>query len=136
MEYKYNERDMRDMTPKKVYVTWDDVEDFISELTSFILQKTDEGKSFSGVYGPARGGVLFAVILSNRLGLSYLGAPQKDCLVVDDIVDTGATAEAWKAKGYTIASMYYSDTSTVTPDFWWKKKEGKWVIFPWEAQIH
>lgn len=118
------------MTVQKEYVTWSDVEDFITYLKSKL-----KDTQFSGVYGPARGGVVFATIISNRWGLPYLGAPQVNCLVVDDIVDSGNTALTWKEKGYTIASMYYNKNSKVQPDIYWKLKNDKWVVYPWEEQI-
>ncbi len=122
-----NLRDEKDITVVKEYVTWTDVDVFINSLDTFIQQNT-----FNGVYGPARGGLLFAVMISHKYNLPFLGAPQKGCLVVDDIIDTGKTAEAWKDKGYTIASMYYKKNNLVEPDFWVKEKTDKWIVFPWE----
>lgn len=125
--FSINERDKREITIEKEIVTWQDVENFIKYLES----KCDI-KSFTGVYGPARGGVIFATIISNRYGLPYLGAPQQGCLVVDDIVDGGDTALAWNRKGYTIATMYYNKNAKVEPDIWWKEKNDKWIKFAWE----
>ena len=122
-----NERDERDITVVKEYVTWIDVDHFINSLDEFI--KTNK---FNGVYGPARGGLLFAVMISHKYKLPFLGAPQKGCLVIDDIVDTGKTAEAWKDKGYKIASMYYKINPLVEPDFWMYEKKDNWISFPWE----
>ena len=123
-----NKRDERDDTVIKQYVTWEDVENFISWLS----HRTNNFKDYNGVYGPARGGLIFAVIISNRYNIPFLGAPQVGCLCVDDICDTGDTALAWKNKGYTIATMFYKDSSKVKPDFWQHNKEDKWIVFPWE----
>ena len=90
--------------------------------------------NFNGVYGPARGGLIFSVIISERYNLPFLGAPQKDCIVVDDIVDSGDTALSWKDKGYYVATMYYKDRAKVTPDFYYFEKEDKWIVFPWESK--
>ncbi len=122
-----NERDKRDKTVEKEFVTWDNLEQFISALS-----KNMDLTQFTGVYGPARGGVVFATIISNRYGLPYLGAPQIGCLCVDDICDSGSTALAWKEKGYTIATMYYKQGAKVEPDYWWKEKQDKWICYPWE----
>ena len=122
-----NERDKKDTTPEKVYVTWEDVNEFITLLSSHMNMK-----SFTGVYGPARGGLVFAVMISHRYNLPFLGAPQAGCLCVDDICDTGDTALAWKDKGYTIATMYYKKGSKVTPDYWMFEKKDKWIVFPFE----
>ena len=123
-----NERDVREQTVEKVYVTWLQVEQFID----YLANKTNNFQNFTGVYGPARGGLVFAVIISNRYNIPFLGAPQIGCLCVDDICDSGDTALAWRNKGYTIATMFYSQKSKVIPDFWMLEKEDKWIVFPFE----
>ena len=123
-----NLRDEREVTVIKEYVTWKDVEDYLDA----IVQHYKDLKQFTGVYGPARGGVIFAAIISNRFDLPYLGAPQVGCLIVDDICDSGNTALCWKNKGYTFTSMYYKQGALVTPDFYMKEKDDKWIVFPWE----
>lgn len=124
----YNLRDERDITIIKEYVTWDDIEEFIKILA----KDTNNFKGFNGVYGPARGGLIYAVIISNRYNIPFLGAPQKGCLCIDDICDTGDTALAWRNKGYTIATHYYKEGAKVEPDYWYKEKENKWIVFPIE----
>ena len=123
-----NDRDVRDITPTKIFVTWQEVETFITWLE----KQTNKFEGFTGVYGPARGGLVFAVIISNRYNLPFLGAPQVGCLCVDDICDTGDTALAWKNKGYTIATMFYKKNDKVQPDFWQIEKKDNWIVFPWE----
>ena len=126
----YNLRDEKDITPIKEFVTWKDVEQFIQ----FLADNTHNFKDFNGVYSPARGGLIYAVIISNRYNVPFLGAPQKGCLCVDDICDTGDTALAWKNKGYIIATHYYKQGSKVRPNFYQKYKDDKWIVFPWENQ--
>lgn len=123
-----NLRDERDMTPEKVYVQWFQVENFVSWLS----EQTDGFRNINGVYAPARGGLVFGVIISNRYNVPFLAAPQVGCICVDDICDSGDTALAWREKGYKIATMYYKKGSKVTPDFWMFEKENKWIVFPWE----
>lgn len=123
-----NLRDEAEMTDIKEYVTWNDVEDFISQLA----EDTNNFEKFNGVYGPARGGLVFATIISNRYNLPYLGAPQVGCLIIDDICDSGNTALCWKNKGYDIATMYYKQGALVEPNYWYKEKGNKWIVFSWE----
>ena len=125
-----NLRDERDMTIIKEHVTWNDVEEFVK----WLAEKTNNFEGSTGVYGPARGGVTYAAIISNRYNLPYLGAPTVGCLCVDDICDTGDTALAWRRKGYKIATHYYKKDALVEPDFWLKTKDDKWIVFPWEKQ--
>lgn len=124
-----NLRDQKDKTLIKEYVSWKDIETFIK----WLADKTNNFKGFTGVFGPARGGVIYATIISNRYNLPYLGAPSLGCICVDDICDSGDTALAWNQKGYTIATHYYNKNSKIEPDFWFKEKTN-WVCYPWEKQ--
>ena len=63
-----NLRDERDMTVVKEHVTWNDVEDFVK----WLADKTNNFEGFTGVYGPARGGVTYAAIISNKSPLIAL----------------------------------------------------------------
>ena len=125
-----NLRDEREMTVVKEYVTWKDIEEFIDRLA----EDTNNFEGYTGVYGPARGGVVYATIISNRYDLPYLGAPTVGCLCVDDICDSGDTALAWKQKGYKIATHYYKENDKIEPDYWLRNKDDKWIVFPWEKQ--
>ena len=106
---------------------WKDVEDFINRLSEEIPKDT------KGVYGIPRGGLCIAVMLSYKLNIPLLQAPCKDCVVIDDIADTGETLYHYKKKGYYIATMYYHKQSKIVPDFWFKEKTNKWIVFPWEV---
>ena len=123
-----NLRDKRDKTIIKEYVTWRDIEEFIS----YLAQVTNNFAQFNGIYGPARGGLIYAIIISNRYNIPFLGAPQIGCLCIDDICDTGDTACAWKNKGYKIATHYYKRGAKIQPDYWFKEKGDKWIVFPIE----
>lgn len=129
MNASTNLRDEKEQTITKVNVTWQDVEDFIE----YIADKTNNFENYNGVYGPARGGLIFAVIISNRYGLPFLGAPQKECIIVDDIVDSGKTAMCWLEKGYDIITMYYKENElNIKPNYWYRQKFDEWILFPWE----
>lgn len=88
--------------------------------------------SFSGVYGVPRGGLPLAVALSHRLAIPLLPDPQPDCLIVDDICETGTTLAPFQSiPGATIwtwvnklpRSPYFYSYATTTDD---------WILFPWE----
>ena len=113
---------------KEANVTWQEVDDFISKAS-------ERFPSVSGVYGPPRGGLVFAVMLSHALSVPLLMAPTKGCLIVDDIVDTGKTLEKYSnSDGYVIASMFYHKQASFEPDFWVYEKTDQWIKFPWEVK--
>lgn len=107
-------------------VSWSDVDNFVGKVTNYA-----KGKKFSGVYGPARGGLPLAVMLSHSLGIPLLMAPAKGCFIVDDIADTGKTLERYSGK-FFIVTMYYHEQCSFIPDFWGYKKTDDWIVFPWE----
>lgn len=115
----------------KVYVRWEHVHEFVDEVA-----KEYEDVNFTGVYGPPRGGLIFAVMLSHKLAIPMLMAPADGCLIVDDIADTGSTLKKYRDDlntNYTIATMYYHQQSLVIPDFWLYEKTDSWIVYPWEG---
>ena len=98
---------------KKYYVSWDDVDSFVN---IFVDKVKAEGKKFTGVYGLPRGGLVFAVMISNRLNIPMLMAPADGCLIVDDIADSGKslhhfTENDTQFNKYSLATMFYHQRS-------------------------
>lgn len=117
----------------KVYVSWEQVEEFVKHIKSI-------RKTFTGVYGLPRGGLVLAVLLSHALNIPMLMSPTAGCLIVDDICDTGESllhyvknSSGDKVQDYTIATMYYKVNELgVVPDIYSYIKTNEWVVFPWE----
>lgn len=121
------------MENNKVYVTWEDVTNYVDQVASNIKFKP------SGVYGIPRGGLILAVLLSHKLDIPLLMAPAKDCIVIDDIADSGRTLLHYTENDtqfnrYFITTMYYHERSQVKPDFYLNLKNDKWIVFPWEVE--
>lgn len=118
----------------KRYVSWKDMEDFLST----VVEKYKD-KKLTGVCGLPRGGLIFAVVLSNRLNIPMLYAPVKGCLIVDDICDSGESLlhyyknTSGKKLDYEIVTMFYKENKLgVKPDYWFMEKGDDWIVFPWE----
>jgi len=95
---------------------------------------TSHGIGFkpTSIFGIPRGGLIIAVKLSHLLGVPLtLIQPLKDnnCLVVDDVADTGATLE--KFKNYKTATLHYKPWSSVKPTYY-VEETTDWIIYPWE----
>lgn len=115
-------------------VTWELVDQFVRKVSDIAAHR-----HFTGVYGPARGGLPLAVWISHRANLPLLSAPSKGCLIVDDIADSGETLKKYSGlsirqenERYFIATMFYKHTCCFEPDLWLFEKTYDWVIFPWE----
>ena len=124
----------------KVYVTWDAVEEFVSDVESFIR---NNHPNCPGVYGLPRGGLIFGVMLSHRLSIPLLMSPTDGCLIVDDICDSGESLVHYVKNssgpdkhGYITATMYFKDNRLgVIPDFYSRIKHDDWIIYPFEATL-
>ena len=116
-------------------VTWEMVDEFIEDLAQRVVEAD---WTPSGVYGLPRGGLVLAVMLSYRLRIPLLMAPTRDCIIIDDIADTGRslmhyTRNETQPNRYFIATMFFCERSLVVPETWkYNKKESDWIVFPWE----
>ena len=116
----------------KRYISWEEVETLINILHDNILES---GEKFEYVKGLPRGGLIPAVILSHKLGISYasneLTLYQRNVLVVDDICDSGKTL---KSINHSTAVLHYKPhTSIIEPTFYACKFEcDDWIVYPWE----
>ena len=120
---------------KKYFVTWQEIEKF----TLDVVERYKDTK-ITGVYGVPRGGLILATLLSYKMDIPMLLAPCKDCIIIDDISDTGETllhydrntANGGVSNRYHIVTMYYREGSLVKPEFFKYLKTDKWIVYPWE----
>lgn len=130
------------MIEKKIFYTWNE---FFDDIYLAIIPALKPLKNrFSGVWGQPRGGLIIAVILSHHLELPLITWPRivmkilalfgigKRILIADDIADTGKTL--WLFRKHAIVTCFFHRQSKITPVIWIReKKNGQWIIFPWET---
>lgn len=71
----------------------------------------------------------------------FLHIAGKKVLLIDDLVDSGATMESaiywlnrWEPESITTAVVFKKDCSKFTPDYWVEEiPGGQWITFPWEG---
>lgn len=102
------------------------------DVAVWILATQARRHGHSGVYGFPRGGLCLAVALSHRLRIPLLSEPQPDCMVVDDVYETGRTLEGAR---HVEGSMSYAWVSK-SPPTWFEAalqaRPDEWIVFPWE----
>lgn len=121
----------------KVKVTWEQVEIFLNKIERIALKR-----NIKAVYGLPRGGLVLAVMISHRLNIPLLLAPTADCLIVDDICDSGESLMHYyknssgnEERKNIICTMYYKENDLgIIPDCWVYEKENEWIVFPWERE--
>jgi len=150
------------MAVKIVYLPWSKALELCYRLASLIL---DEGREYDSIIAVSRGGLIPARIVSNVLGIDdfivlrsklwSIGGrihdePQvsmhervnvdgKRVLVVDEVVDTGATLtkitrllKGLGAVSVETAVLHYKSTSSLKPDYYAERiDEWVWVFYPW-----
>lgn len=120
---------------EQIHVTWDDVEEFVKDTIAFY-----KDTHITGIYGIPRGGIILASILSYKMGVPMLMAPCKECIIIDDIADSGETllhyakntSGGGKSHNYHIVTMFYKEGSLVKPEFFMWEKTDHWIVYPWE----
>ena len=70
------------------------------------------------------------------MNIPFLQGMRPDCLVVDDVYETGKTLNKVLAVPNTTTFVWYSK---VQPQ-WWNAIEithpNEWLVFPWENNMH
>lgn len=120
----------------KKFVSWKEVEDYINNVAKFY-----NNFEITGVYGIPRGGLILAVMLSHKMNIPLLQAPYDNCIIIDDISDSGesllhyANNSSGNSKlNYHITTMYFKKGSLVKPEYYLFEKENKWIVYPWEVK--
>lgn len=118
-----------------VRVSWDEVGFYLNSIAEQI-----DPHDYVGVYGIPRGGSVLAAWLSHKLYLPLLTVPEKRCLVIDDICDSGETLSSCLRQLESLGdNSSWITTMFCTPrilsgklDYYFKAKGDNWIVFPWE----
>lgn len=122
----------------KLYLTWEDIENQISNLAEQISRSREK---IVAIYGLPRGGLIPAVLLSHKMGIKYVNEwplvkhlyHYDNVLIVDDICDSGKTL-----KGYVdhpTATLHYKPSAQTRPTFYSNiADEDVWIVYPWENE--
>nr|CAI9751006.1 phosphoribosyl transferase [Caudoviricetes sp.] len=128
----------------KKYVKWFEVKQYIDNLVERL--KNDEYfhlEECPGIFTFPRGGFILATLLSYKLDLPILSNPVKNCIIIDDIIDTGITMKKYSDlvndKNYFITAMFMKDNQLEEEaeyqcfaDYFEFVKKDEWIVYPWE----
>ena len=125
---------------EKVFMSWKWVDDQIDELA-----KRLKDKKLRYISGIPRGGLIPAIMLSHKLGVTYipfdeakkfgrhdLSFKNEEILLVDDICDSGVTMKDY-APRFITATLCLRYVSETIPEYYGEKiEDDRWLVFPWE----
>ena len=134
-------------------VSWEEYDRLLSKLALKIrnnaLKSTNNsiGKYSRFLYGIPRGGLIVATCLTHLdeclslfvSDVSRVADPNFPLVIVDDIVDSGKTAEEYKniiQIKVEVAALFYREGASFEPDFYAEKLDSDvWIKFPWERSV-
>ncbi len=126
-------RDGQELLP----ISWNNLQFITDELIKTIERKQIK---FNSVYPIPRGGLMVALMLSHKFDVPLLMREDdicKDCLICDDIVDSGKTLEYYRRKfpKNNVATLHVRSTASSKPDVWaFEIMNTSWVHYPWEKR--
>jgi xanthine phosphoribosyltransferase len=140
-------------TPPLYHLTWDEFHRDTRALAARLVERP-----WRGVVGIARGGLIPAAIIARELDVRLIdslciasydhtrqGEPQilkgvdgdgEGLLVVDDLVDTGVTAQLAKVllPRATLVAVYAKPRGMPKADLWGREfSQDTWIHFPWDV---
>ena len=127
---------------EKVFMSWKWVDDQIEELAERL-----KDKKLRYISGIPRGGLIPAIMLSHKLGVTYIPFDEakkygrhdirfknEDILLVDDICDSGVTMKDY-APRFITATLCLRYISETIPEYYGEKiEDDRWLVFPWERE--
>jgi hypoxanthine phosphoribosyltransferase len=109
-------------------LTWADFDEAVAKLARRISRTSSRH-----LYGVPRGGLCLAVALSHATGIPLAIEPGPNCVIVDDIADTGTTLRqfegqklVWVFRPRSLVNVRAALRLTLDDD--------RWVLFPWEKE--
>ena len=97
-----------------INLTWEEIDRLVDGLASRLPPE-------SRCWGVPRGGSVVAALLRSNHGVSITADWTEATIAVDDIIDSGRTAEqVWKKQGLKVEPLLVKDNTD-------------WIVFPWEG---
>jgi xanthine phosphoribosyltransferase len=137
-------------------VSWDQLH---RDTKALSWRLHDLGKSWKGVVAVTRGGLVPAAVIARELGIHYIDTvcitsykfkkqgemnilkkiddSGEDLLIIDDLVDTGATAKVVKnmLPNAYFATVYAKPAGKPLVDLYVTEvSQDTWILFPWDSE--
>lgn len=97
-----------------INLTWDEIDELVRGLAARL-------PADSCCWGVPRGGSVVAAMLRSNHGISITADWTEATMAVDDIIDSGRTAQyVWNRHGLKVEALIVKETTD-------------WIVFPWEG---
>jgi xanthine phosphoribosyltransferase len=137
-------------------VSWDQLH---RDTKALSWRLHDLGKRWKGIVAVTRGGLVPAAVIARELGIHYIDTVSitsykfkeqgemnilkkiddsgEDLLIIDDLVDTGATAKVVKnmLPNAYFATVYAKPAGKPLVDLYVTEvSQDTWILFPWDSE--
>ena len=92
------------------------------------LSKQIDKNRYKSIYGIPTGGLIPAFVISKKLGLPFVDMPNKNTLVVDDLIDSGRTLEGFSND----CAVLYRKSYSPETNYCLREVKG-WIDLPHET---
>lgn len=115
----------------KKFVPWHYMEPFFEQIRGYLKET---GKKPQAVFGPPRGGIIYAKALSDYLAIPWSAELENNMIYAEDIFNTGKTAEkiADFENVISVAMAYRAGKCSVKPDVVFMDAEDYLMVHPHE----
>lgn len=98
-----------------------------------VLANSIDSKKYTSIYAIPRGGIYVGIALSTRLSLPLVDLVNihKSTLIVDDLVDSGATRKRYMYNDFACIHIKKHTPKELIPNYYVKIKDG-WIEYFWE----
>lgn len=90
-------------------------------------------KQYTGIYPILRGGAPVALGISKHTGLKIIQEPIQDCLIVDDIIDSGATISRYEGFDSAVLHIRPNLARELYPTYYARVSD-QWIHYWWEGE--
>ena len=118
------------MTDKTIKISYEQFYQDVDTLATLIKGATKSWEGYDSIFAIPRGGVPVAILLGAKLGLPIVDEIKPNSLVVDDLVDSGKTLEAYP--NHNKAVLYAKPHSPTDKITYMVNVLDGWLEFPWE----
>lgn len=111
---------------------WNEVATGAARLANRWSKRIESGE-ITSVFGVPRGGVPVALLVRETAALPIVEYPSLHTLIVDDLIDSGATAARWFERGLAYFDALYRKPHSPTEFAPYAEQVDRWLVFPWES---
>jgi GTP cyclohydrolase I len=97
----------------------------LAETTAALIAEEHTGPRPLQVYAVPRGGIPAALAVQRYLDIQLVSDPQFASIVVDDLIDSGATADTFLSQGKRVYALIDKRSDLLY--------KGEWIVWPWEV---